>query len=176
MLRARNSGVGRHNHGLAANRGFSLIELVAVMVLVAILATFASQRFTGTSGYDEYIVRDQLITAIRFAQQRAMYDHATGSCYRVTISANNYIVQRSTDSGSTFAAMDDFDFSAGDSAVADALGKVTLTALTLYFDGLGNPVGSCAGTNAGNQAISIAGDSTLPLCIYSTGYVRATAC
>jgi MSHA pilin protein MshC len=156
--------------------GFSLVELVSVVVLISILAVFIAPKMSGTSGYDEYIVRDQLITAIRFAQQRAMYDHATDRCYRVNIAAHSYSVERSTNGGTSFSAMTDFDFGDGDDSVADALDKVTLTALTQRFDGLGNPVSTCGGSNAGNQSITITGGTILSLCIFSTGYVRAGAC
>jgi len=156
--------------------GFSLVELVSVMVLVAILSTFVVQKFSGTSGYDEYVVRDQLIEAIRFAQQRAMYDHEINHCYRVSITSSSYAVQRSTNNGSTFSAMHDLDFLNGDGAVADAMGKVTLSSQTILFDGLGNSVTACGGATAANRSISISGASTLQFCVYSTGYVSASAC
>jgi type II secretory pathway pseudopilin PulG len=150
------------------------------MVLVAILAVFIVPKMTGTAGYDEFIVRDQVISALRFAQQHAMYDQATGHCYRVSITAHGYAVDRSTNSGAAFVPMSEFTLSASgsssDSSMVSALGKVTLPVLTQRFDGLGNPVATCGGANSGNQAISIAGSTTISLCIYSTGYVRAGAC
>jgi MSHA pilin protein MshC len=164
------------NHGLVTNRGFSLVELVTVMVLVAILSVFASQRFSGTTGFDEYIIRDQLISAIRFAQQRAMYDQASGRCYRVSVTPHSYSVDRAESSSGPYTAMSDFDFGSGDASVEEALDDVTLSAATLFFDGLGNPLDACDGAAVGNRSISIAGSATLPLCIYSTGYVSAAAC
>jgi len=161
--------------GAATCRGFSLIELVAVMVLVSILSIFAASKMTGTSGYDEYIVRDQLISALRFAQQHAMYDQATGHCYRVNITAHRYAVERSTDSGVTFNSMNDFAFGAGDTSVLSALDKVTLPIQTQRFDGLGNPVTTCGGVNSGSQTIDIKIGTTTKasLCILSTGHIRA---
>jgi len=146
------------------------------MVLVSILAIFIVPKMTGTSGYDEFVVRDQLISALRFAQQHAMYDQAAGHCYRVNITAHRYAVQRSTDSGATFNSMSDFDFGDGDTSVISALDKVTLPIQAQRFDGLGNPIATCGGANSGNQAIPIVGSTTVSLCIYSTGYVRAGAC
>jgi len=157
-------------------RGFSLIELVSVIVLVSILSVIAAPKLLGTSGYDEFIVRDQLISALRFAQQHAMYDQATGHCYRVSTTVHSYTVDRSTNSGTTFSPMSDVAFALNDSSVVTALNKVTLPVITQRFDGLGNPVATCGGANSGNQAISIAGSTTVSLCIYSTGYVRAGAC
>lgn len=146
------------------------------MVLIGIIAAVVSQRFTGTSGYDEYVVRDQLIEAVRFAQQRAMYDHSANHCYRLNITPSAYAVQRSTNNGATFDDMHDLDVGSGDGAVAAALDKVTLPTRSLVFDGLGNSVTGCGGASAGNVTINIAGASTLALCIYATGYVRASGC
>lgn len=166
--------------GLEANRGFSLVELVSVMVLISILAVFIAPKMAGTGGYDEYIIRDQLISAIRAAQQNAMYDQAPGRCYRVNITTNSYTIERSTDSGATFASTPvstrDFGFDEGDASIAAALDKVSLPTVTQRFDGFGNPVTTCGGANSGNRTINIVGSSTLSLCIYSTGYVRAGAC
>jgi len=157
-------------------RGFSLVELVSVIVLVSILSVIVAPKLLGTSGYDEFIVRDQLISALRFAQQHAMYDQAANHCYRVNITAHSYAVERSINNGTTFTPMSDLTFALSDSSVVTALNKVTLPVLTQRFDGLGNPVAACGGANSGNQAISIAGSTTVSLCIYSTGYVRAGAC
>jgi len=161
-------------------RGFSLIELVSVMVLVGILAVYIVPKMAGSSGYEQYVVRDQLISAIRFAQQHAMYDQASSHCYRVNIVAHNFTVELSTDGGNTFnfptALRNDLDFGAGDASVVSALGKVTLPVLTQRFDGLGNPVATCGGTTSATQTINIAGSTTIPLCLYSTGYVRAGTC
>jgi len=174
------------SHGLVTNRGFSLVELVSVMVLISILAVFIAPKMTGTSGLDEYIVRDQLISAIRFAQQHAMYDQTPGRCFRVNIAAHSYSVDRSTDSGASFPTMTNLAFANNDASVVTALNKVTLPALTQRFNALGNPVttldalgntvSDCSGVTAGNQAITIAGSTTIQLCIYSTGYVRAGTC
>jgi MSHA pilin protein MshC len=157
--------------------GFSLVELVSVVVLIAILSVFIAPRLIGTSGYDEYVVRDQLISAIRFAQQRAMSDLATDHCYRVSLTAHSYAVELSTNGGSSFdAPLREAIFGDGDAAVAEALENVTLPVFSQRFDGLGNPVGSCGGANSGNRTIAITGNSVLQLCLYSTGYVRAGDC
>jgi len=172
--------------GMLQCRGFSLIELVSVMVLIGILAVYIAPKMMGSSGYEQYVVRDQLISAIRFAQQHAMFDQASGRCYRLTTTAHGYAVERSIDSGANFSPMADLNLATSDSSVSSALNKVTLPVLTQRFnalgspvsnvDALGNAVADCSGVTAATQAVNIAGSATIPLCIYSTGYVRAGTC
>lgn len=158
-------------------RGFSLVELVAVIVLVSILSVIAAPKLTGTSGFDEYIVRDQLISAIRYTQQHAMYDRAANHCYRINVSAAGFTVQTSTNNGSTFSTFNPDEIiafnAAVDKDVSKSIEKVTMPVMVQTFDGLGNPVTSCGGANSGNRTISIVGATTARICILSTGYVRA---
>lgn len=53
-------------------RGFSLVELIVVMVLLGIVAAVAMPRWTGGSGFDERVVRDQVVAALRYAQKSAI--------------------------------------------------------------------------------------------------------
>lgn len=54
------------------NKGFSLIELIVVIILIAILAVSVAPKFDGTSSYEAHTHRAQLIAALRLTQQRAM--------------------------------------------------------------------------------------------------------
>lgn len=52
--------------------GFTLVELVVVLVLISILAAYVAPRFAGRGGFSELTVQQDLIQSIRFAQQAAM--------------------------------------------------------------------------------------------------------
>ncbi|MGJ8691086.1 MAG: type II secretion system protein [Thalassotalea sp.] len=58
--------------------GFSLIELVTVIILIGILAVNVLPKFSGSSSFEAHPYRAQLISALRLTQQRAMqYTAAT---------------------------------------------------------------------------------------------------
>ena len=61
---------------MTSNRGFTLIELVLVIILIGVLAVTAAPRFFTASGYDQVAARDQLIQLLRQAQLQTMNNSA----------------------------------------------------------------------------------------------------
>ncbi len=61
--------------------GFTLVELVTVIILIGILAVTVLPKFDGTDNYEVYPFRAQLISALRLTQQRAMQE--TGTCHQI---------------------------------------------------------------------------------------------
>lgn len=57
-------------------RGFTLIELVLVIILIGVLAVTATPRFFTASGYEQIAARDQLIQLLRQAQLQTMNNSA----------------------------------------------------------------------------------------------------
>jgi MSHA pilin protein MshC len=160
--------------GYASKAGFSLIELIAVIVLLGVISVSVAPRFLGSDSFSSYTVRDQIITAARLAQQRAMYDHS-GNCYRLQISGGFISVQ---DSASTYTNLGpDQSWVAG--LAID--GSVTVNGgadISIYFDGLGNAIGTssdCGGSPV-STPITITGGDTLGVCLHAAGYIQAQAC
>ncbi|MEH6531986.1 MAG: prepilin-type N-terminal cleavage/methylation domain-containing protein [Photobacterium frigidiphilum] len=54
------------------NRGFTLIELIVVIILVGIISLTAASRMSGRSSFDAFISRDQAIAIARQIQITAM--------------------------------------------------------------------------------------------------------
>jgi len=65
--------------------GFTLIELITVIMLVGILAVAVLPKFDGTASYEAHTHRAQLISALRLTQQRAMQQTNTtdGYCHQI---------------------------------------------------------------------------------------------
>ena len=73
--------------------GFTLVELIAVMVIVGVIAAVAIPRFVGRDAFDSRGFTDQVTSALRFARQQAVAQRRT-VC--VTITANQLTMNRSS--------------------------------------------------------------------------------
>jgi MSHA pilin protein MshC len=82
LVDKRTPGTGGENtafrpyaRGGRARRGFTLIELVTVMVIVGILAVSVLPRFFTVSDFEDRGSADQVKSLLRFAQKTAIAQH-----------------------------------------------------------------------------------------------------
>lgn len=69
------------------SKGYTIVEVVLVVVILAIVGTLAGPRFFNNAAFDERAYHDELVSALRYAQKIAV---ASGCRVRVSIAATSY--------------------------------------------------------------------------------------
>jgi MSHA pilin protein MshC len=168
----RSDSVARPSLQRLGNRGFTLIELVVTMIVVAILAVVAIPRFK-TSSFDTVGFYQEALSAVRYAQKEAV---AKRRVVCVGLTAGTVTVSFAKGIGS-FTCDTNLTSPRGITPfVVTAKSGVSLASVpaigTLYFDPLGRPFDSAILASV-QRTISITGDGTQSFVIEpETGYVH----
>ncbi|MDZ7829343.1 MAG: type II secretion system protein [Halofilum sp. (in: g-proteobacteria)] len=141
------------------SRGFTIIELVTVLVMVGALAVFVLPRLN-TEGFDRYGFRQEVLSAARYAQKTAM---ASGCDVQLAVAAGSDTVALNYRTGGDDASCGGGGFgdpvqspSRGGAFSLNAPGSVDITSGgTIVYDGFGNPSGGLTIGFATGPAITI---------------------
>lgn len=144
-------------------RGFTLIELVVVIVVLGIVAAFAAPRFFGERVFAERGFYDELTAALKYAQKLAV---ASGCPVRVAITATGYQARQQAAASGTCNTADTtwptaVQLADGQALSGVAPAGVTLTpAVTITFDALGRTnLGADQSVAVGSFALTVRADS-----------------
>ncbi|CCN37941.1 putative MSHA pilin protein MshC [Vibrio nigripulchritudo SO65] len=158
---------------LRSHQGFTLTELVVVIVLLGIVSTYAASRYSGASDFSAYAAQEQAISIIRQIQLGRMQSNLPSldysgnqSQYRLQVSGNCLGTGDGCNANnrSNYVLVEDQTFS------------FTPSSLIVEFDLLGRPIcvsGCTTPSVGGNISINISnGLDSATVCINSEGFVH----
>lgn len=151
-------------------RGFTMVELIAVMVLVGVLAVVAAPRLDSALALRGSAWRDQVLAAALQARSLAT-GHRRLVCLTVATGEVRLAIASANPATSCDATLAGPDGDARWAVDAHALAVTVSPAGTLYVQPDGRITSDGAGTAAVNASIAIAGEAALQI-TGETGHVR----
>lgn len=131
--------------------GFTLVELIVVILLLAIIAVYTASKYMGASRFSSVAAQEQVLSILRHVQIASMQtntSHINNACRSVLISSNQFGVGSACQKqGMASAVLSDYskendrenlDMIRLSYAFNTASGAVAISALS--FDLLGRPI------------------------------------
>jgi MSHA pilin protein MshC len=135
-------------------RGFTLVELVAVLVIIGILAVSVASKFSSSDVFQTQASRDDIVAALFFSQQVAMARGSSTNGVRFVSNGSSFTVQESGTDLINGNVQYPFSLPSG----------YSLTSATLNYDKLGR-------TSATNLTLS-KGSTSAVIAVSGSGYAR----
>jgi len=130
----------------ASEGGFTIIELVVVVMVLGILAAVVGPRFFDRKVFDERLFFEESVSAVRYAQKLAV---ASGCLTQVSLGAGGYHLRRAANctSGAFSAEVQGPDGQTPFANTEVPTGvSVSATNFPVVFDSLGRPSGAASAT------------------------------
>ncbi len=153
----------------SSERGFTLPELVAVLILVGILAAVALPKFDAGLAIRNDSWRDEVVSALRHARQTAV-SHRRLVCAVVASGSVTLTIAATNPASACTAPLPGPDGSATYASSNSGSASVA-PAGTLFFQPNGRVTSDGAGATASSRTITIAGSDPITV-IGETGHVE----
>ena len=159
----------RHAHR-KHQRGFTLPELVAVMVLIGILAAVALPKMNGVLSFRDDSWREQIVAALHSAHKSAVA-HRRLVCASVNAGSVTLSMASANPATACNTALTGIDGSASVAAANGAAATASVSpAGVLYFQPSGRVSTDGAGSSVAVRTITLAGQTSMVL-VGETGHV-----
>lgn len=116
--------------------GFTLVELIIVILLIAIVSAYASSRYAGTSGFSPFVAQEQVISVIRQVQVNRMQSNID---IDAVVGNSNFSLRLLNDCIGSQAACADQNQSRSDWVVIEDVTFSSNVGDLVNFDLLGSP-------------------------------------
>ena len=138
-------------HHRSQQKGFSLIELVAVMVIVSIISVTAIVRVMPSSLFELQAARDQVLAALFHAQQKALY---TPHAVRVILLGGAVDVRMDTNDDGIFPVSESIRVGAVQYPLTLVNG-VQVSSHTLNYSSLGEAPATEVTVSKGGESVEV---------------------
>lgn len=158
---------------MARQQGFTMVELVMVIVILGVLAVVALPNLTGTSVFATSSFRSEVVSALRYAQKSAV-SHRRLVCATLSASAVTLAIAAANPASACPSPLASSDGTAYQSKDAAAMASGTPIGSVLYFQPSGTVTTDGAGATlvAGSAGkISITDQTDIKI-EGATGYVE----
>jgi MSHA pilin protein MshC len=143
-----------------AQGGFTLPELVAVLVVIGILAATAMPKLQSALSFRDTGWHDQLVGALRYAQKTAV-SHRRLVCADVAGGAVSLSIASANPASSCSVALPGVDGSTASASSGGAATASVSPAGALYFQPSGRVTTDGAGSNAVARTVSSSGQANI---------------
>lgn len=151
-------------------RGFTLPELVAVLLLVAVLAAVALPRLQGSLALREDSWREEVVASLRLARQVAV-SHRRLVCASIGAAQVQLTIAAANPASACAAALAGVDGSADATRAPAGVSAAVVPAGVLYFQPDGRVTTDGPGATVADRTVSVSGAADITV-VGATAHVR----
>ena len=153
-------------------QGFTLVELITIILVLSVIAALAVPRFVGRNAFDERGFSDQVKSTLRFAQKTAIAKRRE-VCVTMGAASVSLMFNPSAVAGAACSTSLSLPGEAAQYVVTPPSGVTLAFPNTVFrFNGLGQPIADPGGGLLANQIITVTGTSVRSMTVQAeTGHV-----